>query len=536
MRFKFLAYTLILFLISCGGGGSKSTSSTPAVPVSSEEAARFLHQATFGPNMNEIEKVAKKGYALWIDEQLKSGATYMYPKMRVVTEQEYSSHVKQWWKTILKSNDQLRQRVAFALSEIFVVSDAENFSDQQLALASYYDILIRYSFGNFRTLMTEVTLNPIMGEYLSLKGNQKPVPEENIRPDENYAREIMQLFTIGLVELNLDGTPVLDAEGKTIPTYNQDTIKAFAHIYTGWNWSNCKDFYDYPEEPNYRDSMKAFEDFHDLSSQVLLNGEVMPANLNAADGLKFALDNIFNHPNVGPFISKQLIKKLVTSNPSPEYVKRVATVFNDNGLGVRGDLGAVVKAILLDTEARSGQLEKPETYGKLKEPIIRLANLWRAFNASAKTGEFDYTYPQAELQQCPLRAPTVFNFFTPDYSQTGNISEKGLISPEFQIHDETSIVNITNKLYGSTYWYIKGNDNVEDYYIVIDIDKEKSLASDPDALLDRLNLLLLSGTMSSELRSAVKEMIEFHDVENTTQRVTEAIFLIMSSPEGSVQK
>ena len=541
MRLSAFLYLSVLFLFSCGSGGGGAATTSSSIPeadvtMSANDSSRFLSQATFGPNTYLIEKVAKSGYAAWIDDQIKSSPTYMYPAMTVNKEQEYSSHVKQWWKNVITSNDQLRQRMAFALSEIFVVSDAENFSDQQLALANYYDILIRHSFGNFRDLLTDVTINPIMGDYLSLRGNQKPIPEKNIRPDENYAREIMQLFTIGLVELNLDGTPTLDPLGKTIPTYSQDTIKAFAHIYTGWTYSNAEQWYKYVEKPDFITPMKAFEDYHDLSPQVLLNGGLLPSNLKAAEGLKIALDNIFNHPNVGPFISKQLIKKFVASNPSPEYVKRIATIFNNNGSGVRGDLAAVIKAILIDDEARTGQLKNPKSFGKLKEPLIRQASLWRAFGASAKTGEYDYTYPQSELQQCPLRALSVFNFFAPDFSQTGSIQEKGLVSPEFQIHDETSIVTITNKLHGSSFWYVKGRDNPEDYYILIDIDKEKELATTPDILLDHLSLLLLNGQMSTELRSAVKEMIEYHNVKNTERRVTEAIFLIMSSPEAAVLK
>jgi uncharacterized protein (DUF1800 family) len=263
----------------------------------------------------------------------------------------YISRIDAWWKAVMQSDDQLRQRVAFALSEILVVSDLNNdLRSQPEGMVTYYDLLLTHAFGNFRDLLEAVTLSPIMGTYLSHLGNEKADDALNIRPDENYAREVMQLFTIGLDELNQDGTAKLDANGNTIATYGQAEIEGFARVFTGWTFAGSETFKR--KSRDYVAPMQAFEEYHSQRQKTLLNGDIIPQGYSAQESLQLALDNLFNHQNVAPFISKQLIQRLITSNPTPQYVERIASVFNDNGEGVRGDLAAVVKAIYLDDEAR----------------------------------------------------------------------------------------------------------------------------------------------------------------------------------------
>lgn len=532
-------------------------SSSRFAKPSQNESARFLMQATFGPNLDTINDLTGKTYEQWMTDQMNATPTYLMPRLSTTVDDDlpWSVHVDPWWYAVINGNDQLRQRVAFALSEILVISDQSGLGNYKNGLTNYYDILIRNSFGNFRTLLEEVTLSPMMGLYLSMLANKKPDPAKNIRPDENFAREIMQLFTIGLYELNIDGTYKLDDNGSTIPTYTQKNIEAFAHIYTGWSYAGADNF-QWPSVRNTISPMEVWlkntaEEFHDLSEQTLLNGEILPANTKAKDGLKIALDNIFNHANVGPFISKQLIQRLITSNPSPAYVGRVAKVFNSNSVGVRGDLKEVMEAIYLDKEARILP-ESSSDFGKLKEPLLRVSALWRAFKGSSNSGTNDYRYPEGDLIQGPLKSPTVFNFFQPTYSHQGEIRDKGLVSPEFQIHDESSITTMSNRLYAFTKWRVRGHDdqnpdaNAIKDIMYINLDKEKQLAADSEALISHLNLILLNGEMTDFTKAIVKEMVEFTVINGNESadnlnnklrnRATDAIIMIMNSPDFNIQR
>ncbi len=527
-----------IVMAGCGRGGSSSagaTSDSGTTVATQADAARLLTQATFGPTMAQINRTVGMAYEAWIDEQLQKPTSLQLPKLQALTTSpQQSDRVDAWWQNVINGEDQLRQRVAFALSEIFVVSDRETLSNRPEALAYYYDLLAEHALGNFRELMEAVTLSPAMGEYLSMLGNEKPDPVRNIRPDENYARELMQLFTIGLVQLNLDGTEKRDSQNQPIPTYDQAIIEGFAHVYTGWTFAGSPRFRN--PVRNYLAQMEPFEDFHDVGEKRLLNGVVLRAGQNARDDLKAALDNIFTHANVAPFISKQLIKRLISSNPSPAYVARVASVFNDDGRGVRGDLAAVVKAILLDNEARFGHLDF-QGFGKLKEPLLRQAALWRAFAAAAANGRYLYANPDRDFGQAPLRSPSVFNFFEPDYQQPGPIADRGLVSPEFQITNETTIVTTTNRLYvNAVLRYVGRVANPGPADILLDIEREKAMASDPPTLIDHLNLLLMSGQMSAEMRNELIDVIEGIALGDGSQRVVEAIYLIVSSPEFAVQK
>lgn len=525
-------------------------------------AARFLTQSTFGPtSAGIVELQAMPSFDAWLTDQFAQPASLQEAYVRSrCPEVEGSaacgadtwvpSRHDAWWINVVDGDDQLRQRVAFALSQIFVVSDkAPALSDTQFGMASYYDMLAQHAFGNYRDLLEAVTLHPVMGIYLSMVRNRKAEPALNIRPDENYAREVLQLFSVGVHLLNPDGSLKLDGNGNPIPSYNQETIKNFARVFTGWNYANIG-WDDWFGDADRTIPMVPFEQYHDTGSKTLLDGEIIPAGNTAEQDLSLALDNIASHPNVGPFITKLLIKRLVTSNPTPAYVQRVSTVFDDNGTGVRGDLKAVVRAILLDEEARNGPTLMPDSFGKLKEPLLRVSHILRAFNASkvdgGEWGGFPgtYVYRMAEdtytlegvLGQAVLRSPSVFNFYLPDFSPSGQIRNAGLVSPEFQIVNETSVATIANMQNAMIFWAEPGNT----WASSLDLSVEQALAPDPDALLDHLNLLLLNGQMTPELRQIIKDHLNtawYPDPpDGNRAKAKDVISLIMMSPEYQVQK
>ena len=544
--------TIVLFLSACGGGGSSSTSaSTPVPPAPTTPApvppveppppsesitlaagTRFLRQASFGPTDTGVASLQSMGYEPWIDNQMTVSASSQLLHLASLPLpangfEGQTNRLEAFFLHALKNDDQLRQRVAFALSEIMVVSDDGVLFNRAGGLASYYDVLSSHAFGNFRDLIEAVTLHPAMGVYLSMLGNERPDTARNIRPDENYARELLQLFTIGLIELNLDGTARLDSLGQTISTYNQATIEGFAHVNTGWTFGGSPAF-DRPR-PNYLVPMQAFSNFHDMGEKQLLNGVILPSGQSPEQDMSDALDNIFAHPNVGPFISRRLIQRLTSANPSPEYIQRVATVFNDNGDGVRGDLGAVIKAILLDTEART--LDVNGNGGKLVEPLLRLVALWRAFDAAAANGRYVFPQPNLAFGQAPLRAPSVFNFFSPDYAPSGEFASLGLVSPEMQITNETTTASVNDYLAFSIYIRNSSANNLSEQAIAIDIAPYLILAGDPEELIDRMAQKLMGGVISDDLRTEALIMINTIPVSQPAFRVTEAIHQIASSVE-----
>lgn len=551
-KIRLLFPLALLFIQSCGGGPSTpGTGGDPAAapalpdsevenavsggPTSESEAFRLLEQASFGPQRAEITRAASLGPDKWINEEVAKDATFMLPALYGSRHDRWNEYVNVWWRHAIKSDDQLRQRVAFALSQILVVSATGGLGQEQPALANYYDTLVRHSFGNYRDLLTEITLSPVMGEYLSMKGNRKPDPESNIRPDENYAREILQLFTIGTELLNADGTPVLDDNGVPVPSYSQEHIEAFAHVFTGWHFANAEDF-RWPRNKDYMKPMVAWPEYHDSGEKHLLQGKVIPAGQTPEQDLKDALDNVFNHPNVGPFISKQLIQRLVTSNPSPGYVKDVAAVFDRNAAGERGSLGSTIKAILMHKEARQGHIDSPETFGKLKEPVIRITQVWRAFEPDYIHEDFNYAWSQSELGQAPLNAPTVFNFYRPDFSQPGSIENLGMVSPEFEVIDESAIIKLTSRLLANTLWSHNYKNEPDSKRIAINIETEMQLEPDRDALIDHLDMLLLGGNMTEAMRQEIHTIMDARGYSGAaSQRVVEAIYLIVSSPEAAVQ-
>ncbi|MEP6633731.1 MAG: DUF1800 domain-containing protein, partial [Luteimonas sp.] len=551
---------------------SRGPSNVAYGPYTDAEAARFLAQATFGPTLTDIAHLRQVGYERWLDEQFAISPSYELSYLDSMTvDQVYDlgqrARMEAWFLHALGGQDpfvpailhrdQLRQRVAFALSEIFVTSDQPDaLGGQVYGMASYYDVLVRNSFGNYRKLLDDVAKHPVMGVYLSTLGNQKPDPTRNIRPDENFAREVMQLFSVGLVRLNSDGTPMRDGNGNTIPTYDQSTVKGFAHVFTGWTFNGCgaagqfEGCYEYDfSAPAWRTPMEYQAAYHasvQTKQLLIYPGVALPSGLLAANGtapndLKAGLDNIFNHPNVGPFIARQLIQRLVTSNPTPGYVARVAAAFDHSRraglpLDQRGDLKAVVKAILLDPEARQAS-RQPPNFGKVREPILRLTHIWRALNGRTQTGRMSEWYPESYLGQAPLRSASVFNFFSPSYKPTGELSDLGLFAPELQLATDYRLPLTNDALGDEVFWYYIGNPQVGPDDISVDLTRDMPLGATPGALLDRYNTLFMSGQMSSRMRGILLDYLNaMPNGHSGRDRVQEALYLITNSPEYTVQK
>jgi uncharacterized protein (DUF1800 family) len=525
-------------LTACGGGDTTSTSSDIAHPTLAE-ASRLLTQATFGPTLAEINRLSDMGTSAWFNEQFAKPQTlhlvYMNAATPLVGEDlSEDQFFESFWQQAVKGDDQLRQRVAFALSQIFVVS----FQNSTLAynprgVASYYDLLGIYAFRNFRDLLQAVTLHPMMGNYLNALGNEKTDGAQV--PNENYAREIMQLFTIGLRQLNPDGT---DTTAPATETYTSADIKGLAKVFTGWSWAgpdkSSNRFYGWQLRDPNRDwlPMQNYPNFHETLPKSFL-GVTIPANTSGEASLKIALDTLFNHPNVGPFIGRELIQRLVTSNPSPAYVGRVAAAFANNGQGVRGDMKAVIIAVLLDSEART--VPTGNTAGKIREPVIRLANWMRAFHATSSSGRFQmgtHDDPLWGLAQTPMRAPSVFNFFRPEYVPPfSNISGANKFSPEMQITDEMSATGYLNFMRDAIQ---NGTGMSND--IKADYTSELALSGTSEMLVDRINLLLMQNQMSATLRSQILTAINSNPSNSAINKVYLAIFLTMASPEYIVQK
>lgn len=528
------------------GGSSTFTPPPPPPPLpqgppTAAEAARFLVQASYGPTPEAIAAVQSQGYAAWIENQLVQPlVSHLAYVDGLPQDERWSWHAREsFWRQAVQGPDQLRQRTALALSEIFVVSSEDDDLAGAEGIAAYMDLLNRNAFGNFRQLLEEVTLSPSMGVYLDMLSNDKEDPETGRNPNENYAREILQLFSIGLYRLHPDGTLQLDAAGLPVDTYDQEVIKGFAQVFTGWTFAGQDRSHEwrfYWPEPEWRQPMEVWEDHHSTGSKRLLDGVILPAWQAPQADLEAALDNVFQHPNVGPFLCRQLIQRLVTSNPSPAYVYRCGQAFADNGQGVRGDLKAVIRALLLDWEARSADVLAQPGYGKMREPIVRFVALLRALRAQPPAdGRFRYYWlSSAEwgLNQSPLQAPTVFNFFDPAYSQPGPIAEAGIVSPELQITHETSVFGTPNFLHSVLF---EGYAN-DDAHVVLDYSYLTGAGSDA-ALLDRLNLLFYAGQMAPETRAILADALADPDFpDDPLERAKTLVWLTSLSPEFVVQR
>ncbi|MBI3283764.1 MAG: DUF1800 domain-containing protein [Burkholderiales bacterium] len=531
-------------LAACGGGASGSqggggTASAPP-PISASAAARFLAQASMGADRAQIARVQALGYAGWLDEQIAlpaSGSRWDSLVSKGYNALSYRNSETGFdagvWRKLISAPDTLRQRVTLALSEILVVAidGLVGAGWKAFAAAAYLDLLEANCFGNYRNLLQQVSTSPAMGMYLTFRGNTKYNAATGALPDENYAREVMQLFSIGLLQLNPDGTPQLQ-NGAHQETYGLDDISGLARVFTGWemDWDAAK-----ADTPDFlRRPMVQVASRHETGAASFL-GSTVPAGLSGEDSLKAALDILFAHANVAPFISRQLIQRLVTSNPAPAYVARVAAVFGNDGGGVKGNLQAVIKAILLDDEARnSANLTNPQ-FGKLREPILRLLAWARAYHANSASdawGLGNTSDPASRLGQSPTRSPSVFNFFRPGYVPPNSaIATAALVAPEFQIANESSVVGYVNFMQRAVSTGI--GDVLADYSSLL------PLADNAPALLDEINLVLAAGQLSSatlnNLSNAVAGIAGGSDA-NRYRRIYAALTLVLAAPEFIVLK
>jgi uncharacterized protein (DUF1800 family) len=591
-------------LAACGGGGGGGggapaggqaagdiNQDLPSAPgfnnypkaANDEEAARFLLQSQFNVSDDELAAVrSKTSYAAYLQQEFAkpNGQTgYQWLELRgygaapTIYNYFFSDYPATFmlWSQLFSSQDGMRKRAALALSEFFVASlQSAEFTWRSHGYAQYWDLLVGNAFGNFRKLLEDVTLSPAMGYYLNTKGNQKEDTASGRVPDENYSREVMQLFTIGLYKLNLDGTEQTDANGKKLESYTQDDVTNLARVFTGYDFDTSDGVRVEVLQQNgtpetYKVESKAFTQkpmslnasrHSTLAARFL--GATVPAGTAGAAALKTALDTLFNHPNVGPFFGRQMIQRLVTSNPSPAYVARVASAFNNNGAGVRGDLKAVWTAILLDDEARNPAKQSDPSFGKLREPMLRLIQWGRSFGLTSQGGsnsqngswKIDATSDSAnQLGQSPLRSPSVFNFFRPGFVPPGTaLAATKSPAPEFQLVNETTVGGYLNYMQDKIRnGFYTGNPavpnftNSEAYNITIaaTYTKELALVTDAAALVRRMNLILCAGQMSAAtvatITSAVNSMPST-TANNKADRVAAAVLLTMASPEYLVQK
>ena len=526
---------------ACGGGGGDSTPPPPPPPasISAAQASRFLAQASIGATRSEIARVQSLGYAAWLAEQFalpQQGTRWDWLVSKgfdaATNKNGEAGFDASAWRKLIASPDTLRQRVTLALSEVVVTAIDGLVGGggwKAFSAAAWLDMLEANAFGNYRTLLQDVSRSPAMGLFLTFRGNVKADPSKGTLPDENYAREVMQLFTIGLQKLKPDGSLLL-AGGQPQDTYGQDDIGGLARVFTGWDFDLAGGT---AATPDYqRRPMIQVPSRHESGAKSFL-GTTIAAGTDGATSLGLALDALFAHPNIAPFISRQLIQRLVTSNPSPAYTARVAAVFANDGTGSKGNLRAVLEAILLDDEARN--VATAPGGGKLREPMLRFLAWARAFNASSASDAWaigNTTDPGTRLGQSPLRSPSVFNFFRPGYVPPNSaIGSAGLVAPEFQITNESSVIGYVNYLQRAVSTGI--GDLAADYTSLL------ALADNAQALLDELNLVLAAGQIGvaniATMKTALDSMASGTDAARRN-RVQAALVLVLAAPEFLVLK
>ena len=544
-------------------------------------AARFLDQATAGATPQEIASLSAAltahpdtAFSDWINDQYAKPVTdndlsfkilqATYDNQTLDTSYRKHSPDAQAMRAGLMigdNNTELRRMVAYALSQIFVISDQDNtqIGAESQGLCDWYDMLYKDAFTDFSTILTDVTYQPVMTDFLSSEGNAKAgYYNANSRPDENYAREVMQLFTIGLVQLNLDGSIALDAQGHAIPTYTQPEITEVARVFTGlvypegMGMTRGKDRSAVKLVPKKgtvrfgRDTIDARR--HDTGEKAFL-GTTLPAGQTADKDIADFLQILCNHPNTAPFFAKGMIQRMVTSNPSPAYIKRVAQAF----VSSKGDMKAVVSAILLDDEARNPSYAKQDTYGKLREPWLRLTELARGFNAQPAATQPIYPVYGKEtlgrLDQFPLSAPSVFNFYLPNYIPPGVFSDRNskatdgttlVVAPEFQIVNSNSALTTPNYLMDLINHDPDQEGHGKGRLFGLDLTPQIKLANDPAALVDNVTSILTGGTISDRTKGiiadAVSKLTPADDPMVQKERVRTALYLTMTSPDYAVQK
>ena len=532
------------------------------------DAVRLLYQSTFGLKIDDVQNLMEVGVDSWFSNQLSIDPVGYVEAWASIAEEfndldgfDGANGVELNHETFmlhaLYSPDQLRHRMTYALSQLLVISSEFDFGHHDQLTLGYADILYDNAFGNYRDLLKQVTLHPAMGMFLAMLGNEKADPSRNIRPDENYAREIMQLFTIGLQELNQDGTPLLDSEGEIIQTYGPVDIQNYAAALTGWYFANLEpyrfgdSFHSVPWHMRLP-QMTAYDDYHQKTPKKLLRNYYVQAGASAEESLEAVLDSLFYHPNLAPFVSLHLIKSFVTSNPSPEYVGRVAAVFNSNENGERGNLGSVIQAVLFDQEARLSIEEQPANYGRAKDPLTRFLNYWRFFNVQGYDPERREELRRSPRSQQFLKAPSVFNFFSPNHVPSAAFSDLDLVAPELQIITPETLVNMS-----SYFAYINSLEELE--LCCSDSPEEQKLTwlyydlgtlptlqetSGTEATIDFLNTYLMQGRLSEASRNDLFENYdsEFQHLLDTGNREAflgtfrHLIYQLVSSPEYSIQR
>ncbi|MET0333576.1 MAG: DUF1800 domain-containing protein [Rhizobacter sp.] len=557
------------------GSGESSNSVPPLVvaptttPPTAREAARFLTQASFGPTDASIQRVVDIGYAAWIDEQLAlpptshlaiwDANTAALRTVNTAASAGLDGTINAFWRGAIAGDDQLRQRVTYALSQIFVISLQDTaVGNEPRAAAHYLDVLSTRGLGSYRGLLESVALHPMMGKYLSSLGNRKADTRTGRVPDENFAREVMQLFSVGLAQLDTDGTPRL-RDGAPIETFGPADITGLARVFTGWSWA-C------PVAPTASNNTcfssgsvtvsGASQSDADRTIKPMINypglhateeksflGTTIPANTDGPTSLRLALDALAAHPNIGPFIGRQMIQRLVTSNPSPAYVRDVALAFNRSG----GDMKVMVKAILLHPEARTLSADG----GKVKEPVLRLTAFLRAFNASSDSGFYkigNTDDPATRLGQSPLRAPSVFNFYRPGYVPPGSaVAAAGRVAPELQITHETSVAGYVNYMRTAAFFGagVNPGGTLNRPDVQVDYTAELAVAHTPEALVERVNTRLLNGDMPAAMKTEIVNALTSITIPTNNasyadlarkQRVAAAVLLTLVSPEFQVQK
>ena len=548
----------LVALLAAGGArgvppdaASFGTAPVPRRP-SEADVVRFLEQATMGPTETLVAHVTEVGFARFLEEQLAAPPSSYpdFPAMpgdqklgcpdgspQTCVRDNYTMYPLQvrFFQNAFQGQDQLRQRVALALHEILVVSGVA--LRQPSMVGPYLNLLHSSAFGSFRKLLADVTLSPAMGDYLDMVNNPAAVPPANIPPNENYARELLQLFSVGVDLLNEDGTPVLDAQGRPVPAYSQEAIEELARVFTGWTYATAAGETPRRSNPrNYKAPMWLYRDgqgrdtTHDKGSKTILDypgapHPVLAANQDGAVDLDQALDDVFHHPNVGPFVGRQLIQHLVTSNPSPAYVARVARVFADDGRGFRGNLGAVVTAILLDPEAR-GPVKSEPSYGRLREPVLFVTNLCRTLGARS---DGVLGGQASAMGQNLFYPPSVFSYFPPDYE-----IRSGVLAPELGIESSSTAITrvnfVSTLVYNGIAWATPTGGTT------VDLSGWKPLAADPATLVSVLDRLLLHGTMSGEEARAVTAAVAAVPATNSLARVKTAVSLVASSPAYQVAR
>ncbi len=553
-------------------------------PATDAEAARFLTQATFGPTRSEIARLRAIGYGQWLDQQFSMPPTLTRPWLdQLVLDPNFSLNsghrVDRFYWQATFGQDQLRQRMAFALSQILVVGDTGGI-DTRL-IAEYADMLTRGAFGNYRTLLGNVTFSPAMAEWLtyvrSRAAYQSGTPPTTILPDENYAREVMQLFSFGLIQRNLDFSPQLSG-GQPVPTYNNEIIAQLSRVFTGLTYGRSsftntsfgnntnRDLmlpmicFPMNNPPNNQNYLVTGRTFHDFGSKLIFNNITLPAVADTQAGcegdINAALNAIANHSSVPPFYARQLIQRFTTSNPSPAYISRVANVFVNNGQGVRGDLRAVLRAVLMDAEARNAP---SANFGKLREPVLRMTALWRGLDVvpaqpdttGSSIGNISSSLGfSGEFNQRPYSSPSVFNFYEPDYQQPGPVQNANLYSPEFQILNESSVSRMNNTIQNrvaDTGWFTIAGlytcgattrpcVQLDTYFNQI----QTANATTYGQMIDELGLRLMHGNMSAAMRATLLTMLTSQAAPTTNDqrrdRVRDVIRVIIMSPEFAVQK